>query len=828
MLTGHLDHVGPDRIAGWARDDADASRRLVLELYDGDRPIARFVADRMRTDLAGAGLGDGRYGFWLSVPSGLFPMPVHRIGVRFVETGADIGGSPRHLYRADPDLDDSFAAFVDGQVDAAIAAAERPEQLEPLLSLATTLTAKLVGAIDKFDTLNRSTALRDITISTLPDRLRRSAEQLAGGPKPVHVPLHPDPRVSVIVASSGRLGDDHGLIRSLVETSAGIALEIIVVDNSGAVETTLLPFLLRGGARVIRVARPAMAPGAGGVLAAYAEGLRLARGEILVVLSGLAGLGDQTLATLIDTLDRAGPATLAAPRLVDADGRVRSAGLAVDALGNKSPVGQGADAALARFRVLRPADDLALNAIAMRRDVLLAAGGFETAEGLADYAVTDLAFGLRGGGGKVLVQGAVDATLAGPLAGLAVRSAGRARFLARWTGTLPRIGEDVAAEAPTALFIDEHFPAPEEDAGSVAVFSHARAFARLGYRVAFVATERAAHAPVRAQQLRARGIEAEDGIGSVEQFLATRSNQFDVVYVHRYHVARHVLDAARAANPRAKILFSLADLHHVREERALAVTGEGVGHAIATTRADEFACIGAADVTLTHSVWERDYIAGQLPAARVVVALWDLPVPPARAAFGERQGICFLGSYRHAPNGDAVDHFLRAVWPRTAEAVRRAGLDIVGAHSDALKLGALPDHVRLTGYVADIAAYLDGKRLMVAPLRFGAGVKGKVLLALSQGLPCILSPIAAEGIPLPAELSEALVAANEDAFIARIERLSTDAGHWQAVSTAAVDWARETLSEEAIAAAVSEALAEPPAAVGPDHAPAPAAAAARA
>ena len=824
MLTGHLDHVGIDRIAGWARDEADPARRLVLELYDGDRPIVRFVADRMRTDLAGAGLGDGRYGFWLSLPAGLFPMPVHRIGVRFVDTGADIGGSPRHLYRADPALDEDFSAFVDAQMDAAIAAAERPEQLEPLIAFATSLTSRLVGAIDRFDTLNRSTPLRDIALSTLPDRLRRSADKLAGGPKPVHVPLHPDPRVSVVVASSGRLGDDHGLIRSLVETSTGIPLEIIVVDNSGVVETTLLPFLLRGGARVVRLARPAPAAGSAALVAAYAEGQRLARGEILVFLSGLAGLAGDALATLVETLDRAGPSALVAPRLVDADGLVRSAGLAVDPLGNKSPVGQGADAALTRFRVLRPADDVALNAVVVRREALLAQGGFEAQEGLEDYAVTDLAFALRAGGGAVLVQGAAEAVLAGPLAGMATKSAGRSRFLTRWTGTLPRIGEEAAGEARTVLFIDEHFPAPEEDAGSVAVFSHARAFVRLGYRVVFVATEQAGHAAVRARRLRARGIEAEDGIGSMEQFLATRANQFDVVYVHRFHVARQVLEAARGANPKAKILFSLADLHHVREERAQAVTGMGDGHAIAATRADELAAIAAADVTITHSDWERDYIAGHLPAARVVVALWDLPAAAVRAPFAERRGLCFLGSYRHAPNGDAIAHFMTAVWPRTAEAVRQDGLDIVGAYTDALKLGALPDDIRLAGYVADIAAYLDGKRLMVAPLRFGAGVKGKVLLALSQGLPCIMSPVAAEGIPLSAELAEALVAADDDALRARIEALYADPVRWQAVSEAAVDWARRTLSEAAVTSALAEALADVPAAAGPDRAPEPVAA----
>lgn len=811
MLTGHLDHVGPDRIAGWARDGGDDTRRLVLELYDGEQRIARFVADKMRTDLANAGLGDGRYGFWLALPASLFPMPVHRVSVRFAETGLDIGGSPRHLYRADPALDEAFTQWIDRQVDATIAAAERPEQLEPLLGLSTNLMARVLAAIDRFDTLNRSTPLGDVALATLPDRLRRSAEQLASGLKPLHVPMQATPLVSIIIASSGRLGDDYALVRSIVETSAGCRFEIVIVDNSGAVETTLLPLLIRGGARVMRMARP------GGIIAAYADGARMARGDIFFFMTGLREIGAGGLRVLLDTLDREGPGHLVAPRLLDVDGRLRAGGLSIDPLGNRLPIGQGADAATMRLRILREADDVALNAMMIGREAFETHGGFENADAFFDYATTHLCFALRASGGKVLVQGAADAVLAGPLLGLPSKSQGRSRFLARWNQALPAIGASRdGGEAGTALFVDEHFPAPDEDAGSVAVLSHARAFQRLGYHVVFLASERSANESALARGLHARGVEAHDGVENIEQFLQARRHQFSVVYAHRYHVAKRVLAAARSANPGARIVFSVADLHHVRAERSRAIGGEaGDELAIPAMRDEELACIRSADVTVTHSTWERDYVATHVPAAHVAVVLWDIASPGPAAPLENREGLCFLGSFRHAPNVDAVGHFGRAIWPEVAEGVRQGGFEVVGAHSNLLSLDATAENIRLLGYVKDIGGYLGRKRLMVAPLRFGAGVKGKVLLSLAHGLPCIMSPIAAEGIPLTADLARVLVAESDAGFAAKIDALHGDDALWLETSKAARDWARATLSEAAIAGALEAVLAPDDRSAGP-------------
>lgn len=126
------------------------------------------------------------------------------------------------------------------------------------------------------------------------------------------------------------------------------------------------------------------------------------------------------------------------------------------------------------------------------------------------------------------------------------------------------------------------------------------------------------------------------------------------------------------------------------------------------------------------------------------------------ALFEARRGIAFVGSYGHAPNVDAarvlVDEIMPLVWSHLP------GLPCLLVGSD------MPDrvrrlagpHVELVGHVADLGSLLERVRLTAAPLRFGAGVKGKVLDSLAAGVPCVMSPIAAEGLALPPTL-QALV-----------------------------------------------------------------------
>jgi O-antigen biosynthesis protein len=142
--------------------------------------------------------------------------------------------------------------------------------------------------------------------------------------------------------------------------------------------------------------------------------------------------------------------------------------------------------------------------------------------------------------------------------------------------------------------------------------------------------------------------------------------------------------------------------------------------------------------------------------------------------FPARNGVAFVGSYTHAQNVDAACWLVEAVMPLVWQADPDIECLLVGSDMpQAVRLLACPG-VSVPGHVADLAEVFDRVRLTVAPLRYGAGVKGKVLESFAGGVPCVMSPIAAEGLALPANL-RALVGEDPAALAALICRLHRDA-----------------------------------------------------
>jgi hypothetical protein len=131
-----------------------------------------------------------------------------------------------------------------------------------------------------------------------------------------------------------------------------------------------------------------------------------------------------------------------------------------------------------------------------------------------------------------------------------------------------------AAPAKRVLFIDERLPLAGRDGGSQALLSHMRAFQRLGYAVGIAAAEaqpafdEAARAALATEGVVCHGAPIH---ASVEDVLRREADGLDVVYLHRASIASRYLALARSYAPRARILYSVADLHHIRLERQAAI-----------------------------------------------------------------------------------------------------------------------------------------------------------------------------------------------------------------------------------------------------------------
>src|SRR5205814_10715677 len=116
----------------------------------------------------------------------------------------------------------------------------------------------------------------------------------------------------------------------------------------------------------------------------------------------------------------------------------------------------------------------------------------------------------------------------------------------------------------------------------------------------------------------------------------------------------------------------------------------------------------------------------------------------AGRSFADSQHLPFIGNLAHRPNSDGVLYFLREVYPLVRAALPQIELDIIGDNPAEIAAYASPD-VRVRGYVPDVEPFWQARRVFVAPLRYGAGVKGKIGEALAHGLPVVTTTVGAEG-----------------------------------------------------------------------------------
>ncbi len=327
-----------------------------------------------------------------------------------------------------------------------------------------------------------------------------------------------------------------------------------------------------------------------------------------------------------------------------------------------------------------------------------------------------------------------------------------------------------------ALVIDDSVPEPDKDAGSNAVFQHILSLQRLGYKVSFIPADNMARIDPYTADLEQRGVECfhRPGYTSVGDVLAKHSAPFDLVYLHRHSNASKYGGAIRDHSPTARVLYCVADLHFLRLRRqaelennpALREEAEQLRHA-------ELASLAHADCTIVHSSAEAELLQQMAPGINVHVIPWAVELRNVRKSTVKRPALAFIGGYRHPPNVDAAKWAAQSIMPLLREQLPEVELLLVGSHMPQEVAALAATDIVPVGYVPSLDSVFERIRLTIAPLRYGAGLKGKVLDSLAAGIPCVMTTIAAEGLNLPAKL-QSLVADEPRDFSERVAALCRD------------------------------------------------------
>ncbi|MBD8897658.1 glycosyltransferase [Rhodanobacter sp. DHG33] len=624
---------------------------------------------------------------------------------------------------------------------------------------------------------------------------------------PFALPVSDTPYVSIVIPIHGKLAYTLACLRSLARHGAQAPFEVIVMDDASPDESaeTLAQI---GGLRLLRNTENL------GFVGSCNAGAAAAHGEFLVFLNNDTQVTPDWLDALLACFAERTDCGIAGSRLVYPDGRLQEAGALVFSDGSGWNTGRFESRNAAAFRYRRETDYVSGAALMIRREVFQRVGGFDMRYAPAYYEDTDLAFAVRQLSLRVYYEPASTVIhCEGISAGTDTDSGmkrfqciNQAKFADKWKVELdrqPPSGTPLERairwrRRGRVLVVDAMTPDPSRDSGSLRLTAILRILDEQGWSVTFCPDDGRASASEIAA-LGALGCEVlcKPETANLPDWLRLHGSELHAVMLCRHTVAGQYEALVRRHAPQAILLFDTVDLHFLREQRAAELAdSDAMRQQAESSRRSELKLIEQADISFVVSAHEQALLRQLLPAARVELLSNIHEVHACHRPHAERRDLVFIGGYGHPPNSDAMRWIAHEILPRIRRSLPDMQLHVLGDVPDAVRHELATPGLEFHGRVPDLGPWLESCLASLAPLRFGAGVKGKVNMAMSHGVPVIATLLAAEGMQL-IDGRDVLLADDAEGFASTVLRLYGDEALWFRLSERGLANVREHFSFDA-------------------------------